>query len=806
MNKIVYALFFLVVMSSFASKAQNAVIVGSEEYQKLKQEDKLSLIPQDQILQPSVEKILNPDDFAPQDVTGGGGNFNLNCNSLVPIDQTFQAPVFSCGSPPLYQNDDCVAGPITLPFDFCFYGTSFNSLYINNNGNISFNQSYNTFTPLVFPNNQYTMICPFWADVDTRGTGVVYYQTSPTHLVVRWNNVGYFNSQTDKVNDFQLIITDGNDPIIPGGNNVAFSYGDMQWTTGSASGGINGFGGTAAIVGANQGNGVNSMMIGTFDHAGNDYDGPFGSADGVSWLDNKTFLFDVCINTSNLAPVPDGSLAFCDTIQLCVGDTLPLNFSLLSPEQGQVTTVTIDTSNASGFVLNNNTAGNTAYVDADFYATVENMGINTIVVTATDNGTPSATNVLTFNIFVSEIVQPSLIGDFTYCAPGSVTVTLDSAFTYADYTWSTGDAAPDSVLTPLLEGNYSVTCFNEYGCSRTLDFDVVELANLIMSPTVIDVTCNGSDNGVASIQPNTPAPLNIVWLNSSGDTLQSGFHGNGADQINGLPPGSYYISSYDTTGCFSHLDSVTIAEPQPYSSAYQSSPETCEEANGVAVITNVDGNTPPYNYFWSPEGGTAAMADSLAAGTYTVTIIDANGCEKIDTVVVEGIVSPTANFVSNNAAVLLGDNVMFSDSSLANGDTIISWYWNFADGTIDSIANPVHAFQDTGHYPVMLVVTNTQGCTDTVVIDVIVITEIKVPNIFNTASSVHENSVFYIKYLDLYPGSKLYIYNRWGKRVYKSDDYKNDWDGENHSEGTYFYILEVSDGTKRKGNITVIKK
>ena len=52
-------------------------------------------------------------------------------------------------------------------------------------------------------------------------------------------------------NTFQLIISDGTDTIIPANNNIAFCYGDMQWTTGAASSGIGGFGGTAATVGAN---------------------------------------------------------------------------------------------------------------------------------------------------------------------------------------------------------------------------------------------------------------------------------------------------------------------------------------------------------------------------------------------------------------------------------------------------------------------------------------------------------------------------------------------------------------------------
>lgn len=646
MNKIVYALLFLIVMSSFASEAQNSVIVGSEEYQKLKQEGKLSLISQDHILQPPSEKILNPDDFAPQAVTGGGGgNTNVNCTPFIPVDNTFLIPQFSSGSAPNYTNDDGTSQLITLPFNFCFYGTDFNALYINNNGNISFNQPYTTFTPLVFPNNQYTMLCPFWADVDTRGTGLVSYQMSATHLVVRWENVGYYSMATDKVNDFQLIITDGTDPIIPGGNNVAFSYGEMQWTTGAASGGVNGFGGSPAIVGANQGNGVNSFMVGTFDHAGNDYNGPFGAPSGISWLDNKTLLFNVCQNTTNLAPVPDASLSFCDTIYVCVGDTLDLSMSLLSPEQGQTTTVTFDTTGVNGFILYNNSSGNTAIFSADFVGSQDNVGLNTITVTATDNGSPAAENEIIFNIVVSETQ-----------------------------------------------------------------------------------------------------------------------------------------ATYSTTS------------------------ETCENSNGSAMVTGISGNIPPYSYSWSPSGGNDSIAENLTTGTYILTITSGNGCVSHDTIVIDGILSPSAYFISNPTGSLPGGNIQFIDSSLVNGDTIVTWFWNFSDGTTSTLQNPVHAFQDTGHYPVMLVVTNTENCTDTIIIDVTVV-EIIAPNIF-TPNNDGFNDKFVIPNLaEQFPDSKLYIYNRWGKRIYKSENYQNDWDGEKHPEGTYFYFLYVSDinKTEKKGTVTLIK-
>ena len=60
------------------------------------------------------------------------------------------------------------------------------------------------------------------------------------------------------------------------------------------------------------------------------------------------------------------------------------------------------------------------------------------------------------------------------------------------------------------------------------------------------------------------------------------------------------------------------------------------------------------------------------------------------------------------------------------------------------------------------------------------------------------NDFFRINGLENFPGSSLTAYNRWGNKIYSSDDYKNDWSPK-VNDGTYFYIVNVSDGRKFNG-------
>ena len=68
--------------------------------------------------------------------------------------------------------------------------------------------------------------------------------------------------------------------------------------------------------------------------------------------------------------------------------------------------------------------------------------------------------------------------------------------------------------------------------------------------------------------------------------------------------------------------------------------------------------------------------------------------------------------------------------------------------------------------------------------------------------------MFVIKSLDLFPGSSLTIYDRWGKEVFKTDNYLNDWGAEGLDDGTYFWVIVLSkpsETSKVNGYITVVR-
>ena len=215
------------------------------------------------------------------------------------------------GEPVRYANfsgndicDDC-SQKIELNFNFNFYGEEYKSLYINSNGNVSFGEDYVDYVPQAFCLNGPKMIAPFFSDIDlSKGGRINFYQAAEeNYLIINWIDVAYFGCDRpcDKKNSFQLILTDGEvrkigSSILPYGTNVVFNYGDMQWTGGKASGGIEGFGGSPATVGVNSGKSSLCEGYGTFDRNGYFYWGneldQSCPANGVDHLDKLALFFD----------------------------------------------------------------------------------------------------------------------------------------------------------------------------------------------------------------------------------------------------------------------------------------------------------------------------------------------------------------------------------------------------------------------------------------------------------------------------------------------------------------------------------
>ncbi len=159
-------------------------------------------------------------------------------------------------------NDDSSTAAVPLGFTVDFFGVSRTEVFVNNNGNVTFDSSLSTYTPFDLTSTGQEIIAPFFADVDTSSAGEpVTYGTGTFNgrpaFGVNWIDVDYYNSDQTHTNrnSFQLILVDRSD-VSAGDFDIVFNYDQIQWEAGEASGSDqNGLGGDSARVGYSNGTG-----------------------------------------------------------------------------------------------------------------------------------------------------------------------------------------------------------------------------------------------------------------------------------------------------------------------------------------------------------------------------------------------------------------------------------------------------------------------------------------------------------------------------------------------------------------------
>ncbi len=182
-----------------------------------------------------------------------------------------------------------VTDAVSLGFTINFYEQLTNSIYVSDNGCVSFWKAITTFSEYTLNTNVGTpVIAVFHADVDTsRGNTVIYGRGNVTIVengqyitckafFVNWVEVGYFSQKQDKLNTFQLVLIDRSDRN-ENDFDIEFNYDKIRWEAGENQGGNAGLGGTTARVGFSSGTGIS----GTFYELE-------GSGQPGSFLDNKT--------------------------------------------------------------------------------------------------------------------------------------------------------------------------------------------------------------------------------------------------------------------------------------------------------------------------------------------------------------------------------------------------------------------------------------------------------------------------------------------------------------------------------------
>lgn len=276
-----------------------------------------------------------------------------------------------------------------------------------------------------------------------------------------------------------------------------------------------------------------------------------------------------------------------------------------------------------------------------------------------------------------EKIDPLCFGDST----GSITVKATGGtittigYIYQWFNSTNGDVLiedeEEALLDSLAAGSYKVRIRDENGCVYIEEFFLTDPPELIISDSLIeDASCNGlSDGSVDITVEGGTGTLSYAWSN-----------GASTQNISNLTAGTYTVTITDDNDC-TLTESYEVGQPTAVSINETINNVACKGESAGAISVNVSGGSSPYTYAWS-NGSSGTSISSLLAGSYTITVTDATGCNAMKTVV---ITEPAAGLgidgFTENIPVCAGGNDGSLEVSFSGGVAPFSFSWSNGGNT-----------------------------------------------------------------------------------------------------------------------------
>ncbi|GIV27995.1 MAG: hypothetical protein KatS3mg027_1809 [Bacteroidia bacterium] len=367
---------------------------------------------------------------------------------------------------------------------------------------------------------------------------------------------------------------------------------------------------------------------------------------------------------SNLSPgtytvIITDNTACSETTTVVIPAAVPINLStsITHVTCNGGTNGSIDLTVSGGAAPYNYVWSNAASVED-----ISNIPAGTYSVVVTDNN--GCQQNLT-NIIVNQpaaIVAPANITHVNCFgnSNGAIDITPNGGTSPYSYAWSNGQTTQD--LSGLTAGNYGLTITDANSCQASFSYTVnqPQQLTLVLQPTNID--CFGNSNGAINLTVvGGTSPYSYSWSN-----------GATSEDISGLTANTYSVSVTDANSCNAN-GSATITAPSAITLSTNVNNATCSGVNNGTIDLILNGGTGPFTFFWS-NGATTEDITGLGAGTYTVTVTDANGCQANTSAIIS---QPTSiNLTTGSTPSTCSGNTGTATVSASGGSGSYTYQWN----------------------------------------------------------------------------------------------------------------------------------
>lgn len=298
---------------------------------------------------------------------------------------------------------------------------------------------------------------------------------------------------------------------------------------------------------------------------------------------------------------------------------------------------------------------------------------------------------------------------------GNASVLVTSGQSPFAYLWSDANMQTSPSATGLPAGIYHVTVTDDIGCSSTFSITINNPAPIVLSDTSTLATC-GQQDGTATV--------NVVSGGTGPFTYQWSSGGNAATE-DSLGWGNYSVLVTDANGCTSSANASVSENGAAAVSLNSVTDAICNATATGSIDINVTGGNPPYTYSWST-GATTQDVSNMAAGTYSVIVMDASGCKSV---LSASVSEPIAIVVSTSVvqAPTCSNFDGQASASPENGNPPYTYLWTNAGNQTTQTATGLPA----GSYSVT--VTDADGCTD---VGVISLSNSNAPTVISVVTNV----------------------------------------------------------------------
>ncbi len=376
----------------------------------------------------------------------------------------------------------------------------------------------------------------------------------------------------------------------------------------------------------------------------------------------------------------------------------------------------------NNFVFNNNSTGGTTYLwnfgdgttsytvsPSHTYATAAAHTVKLVVTNS--NGCKDSIS-QSINVFAKP--NPAFAVPPGQCVSGNNFTFNNSSTGGATYLWLFGDGTTSNQQNPThsytTANNYTVKLIvtNSNGCKDSISQSV----NVFAKPTPAFAVPPGQCISGNNFTFNNSSTGGATYLWNFGDGTTS----NQQNPTHSYATAAAYTVKLVVTNSNGCKDSISqsinvFAKPNP---AFAVPPGQCVSGNNFTFNNSSTGGA---TYLWLFGDGTTSNQQNpthsyTTANNYTVKLIvtNSNGCKDSISQSVNVFAKPTPAFAVPPGQCISGNNFTFNNSSTGGA----TYLWNFGDGTTSNQQNPTHSYATAAAYTVKLVVTNSNGCTDSV--------------------------------------------------------------------------------------------